>query len=62
MGNWINRNLYQVMYTSAWFIIGFFTTLLLEHLISGEYDRAALDVFLIGLNLFNQRNLWGRYN
>ena len=60
MFKWINRNMYQVMYTTAWFIIGFFTMFLIEHLINGEYGRAASDVILIGLNYFNQRDLWGR--
>lgn len=54
------KSLYQVMYTTAWFFIGFFTMFFVDHIISQQYEQAMLDVFIIALNWFNQRNLWGR--
>ena len=53
-------NLYRLMYTSAWFFVGMFSMFLFDHVLADDIGNILLDLFIIGLNLYNQSGLWGR--
>ena len=54
-------NIDRLIYSSSWFIIGFFTLMIVDDLIEGNYGRTITSTILIALNLYNQSGLWNNY-